>query len=215
MGGNRIPGSEGTRPQISGKQDGPTTRAGAGYGPATGSDAPVPLQVRRIISRVVQDWEPPNPRTTPEIEVNGQTLQDVADQLSGLSEWGQGGGAIRSDRIPAGTSTNLTVSLHANLVFRLPSWTRYNQASAAAKREWIRMMEKLIAHEQRHVDIAIEEANGLAHDLVSREIGEIAGMVTAANRVMQQRQDRLDTDTQHGAQPGVPYGDVFLDTSIT
>lgn len=215
MGGNRTPGPEGTRPQISGHKDGPATRAGAGFAPATGSDAPVPLQVQRIIARVNKDWEPASPRTSPDIVVNGQTLQEVADQLNGLREWGEGGGAIRSEPIPAGTSTDLTVSLHANLVFRLPTWTRYNRASAAAKREWNRMMEKLRAHEQRHVDIAVEEANALAEDLVGREISEIADKVTAANRTMQQRQDQMDTDTEHGAKQGVTYGDVYLDTSIT
>jgi hypothetical protein len=214
MGGNRTPGSEGTRPQLSGQQEGLPTRAGAGFGPATGVESPVPLQVRRIIARVDKDWVPPNPRTTPEIEVTGQTLQQVADQLSGLTEWGQAGGSIRSDRIGAGTSTNLTVSLHANLVFRLPTWTRYNQASAAAKAEWNRMMGRLRAHEQRHLDIAIEEADSLAQDLVGREISEIAGLVTAANNTMRQRQEQLDDDTDHGARGGVSYGDVYLDTSI-
>ncbi len=127
---------------------------------------------------------------------------------------GTGGGAIRSDRIPVGTTTNLTVSLCANLVFRLPTWTRYNQASDAAKAEWDRMLGKLRAHEQRHVDIAIEEANDLAQDLIGREISEIAPMVTAANDTMRQRQEKLDEDTQHGAKRGVTYGDVFLDESI-
>jgi hypothetical protein len=214
MGGNRIPGPHGTRQQLSGKQGDPTTRAGMGFGPPIGSDSPVPLQVQRIIARVTKDWEPPNPRTTPAIVVNGQTLQQVADQLNAMEEWGQGGGAIRSDAIPPGNSTNLTVALHAGLVFRLPTWTRYNQASAAAKAEWDRMMAKLRAHEQRHLDIAIEEANALAQDLVGREIGEIAGMVTAANQRMRDRQQQLDDDTQNGAKPGVTYGDVFLDTSI-
>ena len=214
MGGSRIPGSEGTRPQLSGRSTGSPTRAGAGAAPATGSEAPTPLQVRRIIARVVKDWEPPNPRRTPDIEVDGQTLDEVAQQLSGMDEWGEGGGAIRADRIPAGTSTNLTVSLHANLVFRLPTWTQYEQASAAAQAEWNRMMEKLRAHEQRHVDIAIEEASALAQDLIGREISEIADKVTTANDTMRQRQQQMDQDTDHGARRGVVYGDVYLDRSI-
>jgi hypothetical protein len=77
------------------------------------------------------------------------------------------------------------------------------------------MLAKLTAHEDRHMAIAIEEGNALAGDLVGREISEIAGMVTAANRRMATRQTDLDTHTQNGSRPGVPYGDVTLDTSIT
>jgi predicted secreted Zn-dependent protease len=124
-------------------------------------------------------------------------------------------GSLRADAIPAGTSTNLTVNLHANLRYRLPLWTRYSDASKAAKAEWDKMFAKLKVHEDRHLAIAIEEADNLAQALAGRDIADIAKMVTAANRRMQSRQDDLDTDTDHGAKTGVPYGDVVLDTTIT
>jgi hypothetical protein len=190
---------------------------GAGLPGVLGVDEPIPLDdLQRIIAKVTKDWDPPNPRTTPAITVGGATLEQAADQLNKLSEWGEGGGAFRAERIAPGNSTNLTVKLHANLLRRLPTWTGYPKASPAAKAEWDRMVRKLAAHEDRHVAIAIEEAEQLAKDLIGKEISEIAQMVTDANARGQQRQDELDdpANTDHGMKPGVPFGDVTLDTTI-
>jgi hypothetical protein len=190
---------------------------GGGDPPGTlGIEGAIPLDdIQRIILKIDKDWDPPSPRTTPAIVVSGATLARVFDELNRLPEWGQGGGQIRADRIPPGTSTNLTVKLHANLVRRMPTWTGFAKASVAARAEWDRMIAKLGAHEDRHVAIAIEEANQLAQDLVGKEISDIAQMVTDANARMQRRQDELDdpSNTDHGAKPGVPFGDVTLDTS--
>lgn len=179
-----------------------------------GIDEPVPL-VSRIIAKVVKDWDPPNPSSSPEIEVTSQTLEGVARELDRLPEWGQAGGMLRADEIPEGNSTDLTVNLHGNLSYRLPTWTRYSSASAAAKAEWDKMFAKLRVHEDRHLAIAIEEGDRLAKGLIGKDIAVIARRVTAANRRMQERQDELDKDTDHGAKAGVQYGDVILDTSIT
>ncbi|MGH8137954.1 MAG: DUF922 domain-containing protein [Steroidobacteraceae bacterium] len=191
---------------------------GGGDPPGTlGVDSAIPLDdVQRIIAKVTKDWEPPNPRSTPPIIVGGATLERAAQQLNALPEWGEGGGRLLADEIKSGISTNLTVHLHAHLVRRLPTWTGYAKASAAAKAEWDQMVAKLAAHEDRHVAIAIEEADQLAKDLVGKEISDIAQMVTDANARMRTRQDDLDdpANTDHGAKPGVQYGDVSLDTSI-
>ena len=64
-------------------------------------------------------------------------------------------------------------------------------------------------------DVAIEEGNQLASDLVGEEISKIGTMVTAANGRMAARQKQLDDDTANGSKPGVQYGDVILDTAIT
>ena len=176
---------------------------------------PIPLDVPRIIAHVDNDWDPPNPTTTPEIIVHGRTLADAAQALDQLPEWGQGGGSIRAEAIPVGTSTNLTVKLSGGLIYRLPTWTGYSGASTAAQAEWDKMFAHLKAHEDRHLQNAIEEANKVAKELIGKDISQIARRVTAANRTMAQRQQKLDTDTQNGSKPGVPFGDVILDTSIT
>ena len=104
--------------------------------------------------------------------------------------------------------------MHAALVYRLPRWANYAKASAKAKAEWDKMFAKLKAHEDRHLEIAIEEANQLAADLIGQDIGDIPAMVTEANRRMAQRQKDMDDASEHGAKEGVPYGDVIVDLNI-
>lgn len=214
MGGVRI-GILGTDATAAGR---PGDILGGGDPPGVlGVDDPFPLDdIPRIIAKVTKDWDPPSPRTTPPIVVRGATLEKAAEQLNKLPEWGEGGGSLRTDPIAAGNSTNLTVKMHANLVRRLPAWSGYAAATPAAKAEWDQMVRKLAAHEDRHVAIAIEEAEQLAKDLVGKDISEIARMVTDANARMQARQDELDdaAHTDHGAKPNVQYGDVNLDVTI-
>jgi len=180
-----------------------------------GLDTPLPLDAARIIANVDKDWDPPKPNGKPEIIVRGSTLAHVGHELNALDEWGQAGGSIRAEEIPIGTSTNLTVKLHAGLVYRLPTWTGYSNASPAAKAAWDVMFTKLKEHEDRHLAIAIEAANRVAKELIGKDIAVIGPRVTAANREMFQRQRQLDDDTAHGARAGVPFGDVILDTSVT
>jgi Bacterial protein of unknown function (DUF922) len=172
--------------------------------------------VDRKVANVSTDWTPPAPSTSPEILVHGKTLAEVAAALNKRDEWGRGGGFIRADPTPAGTSPTIDVKLHANLVKLLPRWAEYDSASAAAKAEWDRMIVKLGAHEQRHVDIAIEEANQVAADLPGKSVDDIVPTINAGNARMQKRQNDLDdaNNTDHGAKPNVTYGDVSLDTSI-
>src|SRR5262245_40957449 len=77
-------------------------------------DAPNPIPLAaRIIATVTKDWEPAlNPRKAPEITVGGTTLEQAGKELDRLREWGEGGGSLRTDPIPFGTSTDLTVNLH-------------------------------------------------------------------------------------------------------
>ncbi|MGH8239748.1 MAG: DUF922 domain-containing protein, partial [Steroidobacteraceae bacterium] len=178
-----------------------------------GIDEPVPLDVARIIAKVTNDWTPPNPTKTPEIIVRGATLAAVGKELMQLGEWGKAGGSLAADSIEVGTTTDLTINLHGNLLYLLPEWSRYANASAAAKVEWDKMFKALTAHEDRHLAIAIEEGNALAKELVGKDIAVIARRVTAANLRMKQRQDKLDHATQNGSKEGVLYGDVTLDIS--
>jgi len=128
--------------------DAPIDVLGGGDPPGIlGVDSAIPLDdIQRVIAKVTKDWDPPSPRTTPPIVVAGATLEKAAEQLNKLAEWGEGGGSLRTDPIAAGNSTNLTVTMHANLVRRLPSWSGYAKASPATKAEWNQMVRKLAAH---------------------------------------------------------------------
>jgi len=200
----KIPGVIGMDPLTASRasdiSSGPPTAGFTDSWPS-GIDAPTPM-VDRIIAKVDDDWHPPAPDTNPWVTVDGATLEDVGNALKALDEWGQGGGKLRSETIAAGTSTNLTVKLHGNLVRRLPKWNNYSSASIAAKKEWDRMFGKLTAHEQRHMEIAIEHGDALAKELVGQDIGQIAKMVTTRNSEMAKDQKKLDDDTKHGSKPG-------------
>ena len=216
MGGNRN-GILGTEANIRPADDrsGDDNVLGGGDMPGSlGQDDPIPMDVPRIIAKVIKDWDPPNPTSTPSIDIPGATLAQAGKILERMNEWGEGGGSIRNDPIAAGNTTNLTVNLYGNLVRRLPNWLGYNNASAAAKAEWDRMVAKLTIHEDRHVAIAVEEADRLAQDLIGKDIYRLARMVTQANARMAARQQKLDHDTDGATKPGVQYGDVSLDTSI-
>jgi len=212
---DRVPGVTGRNPLAGGNvARAPGESPSAGFtdlGP-NGTD-PVPM-IDRTIAKVEDDWHPPAPNTSPTLVLRGKTLAEVGRELDTQDEWGRGGGSLRADPIPAGNSTNLTVKLHGNLQLRLPTWSNYSSASAAAQAEWDRMIGKLRAHEQRHMDIAIQHGDQLAQDLVGNDIGVIAKMVTDRNKQMAADQKQLDDDTDHGAKAGVPYGDVSLDTTI-
>lgn len=180
-----------------------------------GVDDPIPLDTARIIAVVNRDWvSAPALNSDPPIVARGTTLEQAARDLDAQGEWGQGGGILRTDEIPVDTSTHVTVSLHGNFVYRLPTWTGYASASPAAKAEWDKMIGKLRAHEDRHLAIAMEEGDRLAQELVGKEIRRIPAMVTAANTRMNNRQKELDRLTDSASKPGVQYGDVGLDITI-
>lgn len=168
----------------------------------------------RNVTKVIRDWVPLKLGTTPEITVRGRTLQDVANDLNTRDEWGQGGGGVTNDPIEDGTSASVTVTLRGTFVRILPTWGQYELASPAAKAEWNRMIAALTIHEDRHVEIAVEESEKLAKELVGKEIGQVPGLVNAMGVRLNRRQVKFDVDTEHGAKTGVKYGGVFLDTTI-
>jgi hypothetical protein len=195
--------------------DAPADVLGGGDPPGTlGSDGATPLSTGRTIGYVSKDWDPDSPVSTDPIVVRGKTLADVFRALNALPEWGLGGGMLQVDDVPTGSSPDVTVTLHANLMRRMPQWTEYESASDAAKTEWNRMFRKLIDHEDRHVQIAAEEAELLAQDLVGKDVSKIGKLVATATARMRKRQKEMDTSTTHGAKPGVQYGDVLLDPTI-
>src|SRR5436190_20357200 len=108
---------------------------GAGFElPGPGGSDPVPLQsLQRIVTAVTRDLVPtPSFTTTPAITVRGNTLAEVEVELNARSEWGRGGGRLRTDPVPVGTSTSVTVHVRANLLRILTTWTKRMQASTAA-----------------------------------------------------------------------------------
>jgi hypothetical protein len=186
---------------------------GGGDTPGTlGISDPVAMSTDTI-EYVSKDWDADNPKdTTPSVVIKGKTIDDVYNTLKRMGEWGRGGGQLTMTPV-RDFSKSHTVTLSANLVYQMPQWTGYDSAPAAEKQVWNRMYRKLTDHEQRHVAIAVEEAEKLASALIGQTIAQGQKATTAANRTMSARQQKLDADTHHGAKEGVEYGDVILDLS--
>lgn len=210
MAGQRVPGptdAENTQGESWQVNPGPPT---AGFAPP-GAIGAEPLDNARIITSVDKDWDP-LPTVTPgvHLELDG-SYADVYDNLGKLkSEWGMGGGGIRNDAIPVDTTPTVTAKLHAKVVLEMPVWNDRAKGTPKEKGFWDGMIAKLRAHEDRHVAIVFEQGDKLAKDLIGKDISLLAGMVTACNAAIATAQKKLDTDTDHGAKAGVPYGDVVL-----
>ncbi len=166
----------------------------------------------RIIDKVIKDWDLAKLKTT-EYEVHGKNAQEVGEALLKKGgEWGRGGGSITNDDPGVGTSTPVTVTIHGNLLKKMPKWSEYAQASARSKANWDAMIAKLDIHESKHVQNAVDAAEACAKELIGKEILQMPGIVTKHNAAMLTAQQTLDSKTQNGTKSGVPYGDVILNT---
>jgi hypothetical protein len=214
MGGVRA-GVLGTEAGARGGGDDSGDVLGGGDPPGTlGVNDAVAMSTGKI-SYVTKDWDADSPKfTQPSIRISGTTIDQVFAALKRMGEWGQGGGVLKL-AVPGDFVSSLTVTLSANLVRRLPQWQGYAHARPAEKKAWDHMFRKLTDHEDRHVEIAVEEARKLADDLIGQTVKNAATMVAAANRRLAARQRKLDAETDHGAKEGVPYGDVILDLQGT
>ncbi|MGB7989629.1 MAG: DUF922 domain-containing protein [Candidatus Methylophosphatis roskildensis] len=195
---------------------GPVTGGFTSAGPL-GFDVEADPLADRLITRVDRDWVPtPKPKNDP-IKVTAANLADLAKALSQLPEAGEGGGRLRADAVAAGTSAEASVSLHGNLINRVVEWIGYSSASPAAQAHWDQVLANLKRHEQRHMEIAIEEGDALATLLVGHKVGStpsVTDKVSTANDKMAARQKELDDDSDHGKRKGHPYGDCNIDTTI-
>jgi hypothetical protein len=185
---------------------------GGGDPPGTlGISDPIAMSTDTI-EDVRKDWDKDSPKDTRTFKVLTGTIDDVYATLSKMGEWGEGGGILKLD-FPPDFARSHSVTLSANLIRRLPQWRDYDKAGDAEKKVWNRMFRKLTDHEDRHVEIAVEEAVKLADALVGQTRAQADKATAAANRSLAGRQRKLDTETHHGAKEGVPYGDVILDLS--
>ncbi len=141
--------------------------------------------------------------------VTGNTLAEVAGQLS-PEEWGRciWNYNYRYDSAN-GIATRVDVTL--TLTIRLPRWTGrgWRNASAAAKREWQRMLGCLQTHEDGHARIARPWARTLQHRLLNQPVANLSTIWEQVRAEHKNVQDEYDTRTQHGQTQG-----VTLDTSI-
>lgn len=204
----RVPGPMGVDPPAS-AFDAEFTPPGAGF--MAHAEPEEEAVSRRMITRVVMDWHPPRPRTTPPIFVGGKTLAEASAELGRDKDWCEAGGLITYELVAGQGGDQVTLNLHANLVMRLPSWRFYPGASDAAQAEWDRMLAMLRAHAERHVEIVAELADDLADELFGRSVEDIDRLVDEANEEAEALCASLNRETAFGSRRGVRYGDVFLE----
>jgi predicted secreted Zn-dependent protease len=213
MGGVRV-GVLGTDGAALGGGDDVDDVLGGGDPPPTlGVHAPVAMSTGKI-EYVSKNWDPDGAEVT-YYDVSGTTIDQVAAALQRAGrKWGHGGGKIKLD-IPADFPSSHSVTVSAKLTIDLPQWKQYEQARDPEKMAWNRMFRKLRDHEDGHVEIAVAAAGKLAEDLIGQTTAQALKMLDAAVRRMKSEQQKLDDATDHGAKPGVKYGDVILDLAGT
>jgi Bacterial protein of unknown function (DUF922) len=187
---------------------------GGGDPPGTlGINETEPMSTAKI-GYVKKDWDRDSPEFTKPIIVSGATIDKLWETLRNMSEWGEGGG--RLDLLfPRDFASSQSVVLKAHLVRRLVQWKEYDKVRDVEKAAWTSMYRKLMDHEDRHVEIAVEAAERLADELIGKTKDEGKAAQQAANARMRALQQKLDDDTDHGQKKGVKYGDVILDMSHT
>jgi Bacterial protein of unknown function (DUF922) len=222
MAEGRVPGPTGLQYDFaSNTTTNPPGTIGASFvtpGPIGTEDEAEPLAARTV-TQVNKDWDPTPQTDTSDITIAATDLADLATKILARGEAGEGGGSLTTDGVPVGTSVSVTIQLHGKFVNRIVKWDGYDKASAAAKKHWDEVLIHLKKHEQRHFDIALEEANALATSLVGHVVGSkptLVEKVDAANAKIKKRQDDLDSpaESDHGTKKGHTYGNVIIDVSI-
>ena len=213
MGGVRS-GLLGTEALALGGGDDSDDILGGGDSPGTlGINEAEPMSTAKI-GYVKKDWDRDSPESTDPIVVSGATIDKLWDVLKNMAEWGEGGGRLEVV-FPRDFATSQSVELKAHLIRRLVQWKEYDKVRDVEKSAWTSMYRKLMDHEDRHLEIAVEAAEQLANDLIGKTKDEGKAQQKAANARMRAAQKKLDDDTEHGQKKGVKYGDVILDLSKT
>jgi predicted secreted Zn-dependent protease len=141
-------------------------------------------------------------------DVSGTTLAELHSQLD-PTEWGRCTYHYGYDyETTNGRATRVNITL--TLTIRLPRWQEgRDDASAATRTEWDRMMGALRAHEERHAEIAREWAPTFKQRMLGVREGNLASRHSQVLGQVDQRQGQYDTQTTHGQTEG-----VSLDLSV-
>lgn len=134
-------------------------------------------------------------------EYSGETLADVAALLPD-DEWGR----CEWDFVHTFESTNGTITRVDVTLTRaiwMPRWVERDQASAAERAEWDRMVRNLRTHENGHATRARTWAPRLKQRMLNHPESEEATIKETFLADHQREQDQYDTDTQHGRTQGV------------
>jgi len=146
-------------------------------------------------------------------DVSGTTLAQVHSQLD-PTEWGRCTYHYGYDYETTNGRTS-RVNITLTLTIRLPRWQEgRDEASAAARTEWDRMMGALQAHEERHAEIAREWPPTFKERMLGVRESNVASRHSQVLGRVNVRQREYDTQTQHGQTEGVSL-DLSVDEEQT
>jgi predicted secreted Zn-dependent protease len=104
----------------------------------------------------------------------------------------------------------LDAKVGLSLVVHLPDWQDTARAPAALQQSWQRFLRALRAHEEGHVQLAIEHATALRNQIAQTKpeascptfMAKLQERIGAAQARMEQEQADYDEKTQHGIKQG-------------
>jgi Bacterial protein of unknown function (DUF922) len=103
------------------------------------------------------------------------------------------------------SSATVTVGIRMTM----PQWIEYGSACQAEKDEWNRFVAALQAHEQGHVDLAVEHLSNIDDRLVGKSVHGAGIAWQRSLDALRSASDAYDRQTDHGRTRGTIIDDWF------
>ncbi len=134
--------------------------------------------------------------------VSGASLRDVAAALEGLAEAGHARWSPQFSYEGGDGDVAASVAVTVGQEITLPNWDGRATASDAEGAEWDRFLSELQAHEQGHLDLAVQYLGNLDERMVGQPISQLQEIFDGALNDLQAASDAYDASTDHGRNTG-------------
>jgi predicted secreted Zn-dependent protease len=154
--------------------------------------------------KVDVSWGPKNSNVS--YHVSGADLGAALEFLKTRSEWGEFVGDCPAKWRANGRDVVTGVWLEPTSFIRMPSWPAYKTQPQECKNTWDAMYVALRKHEEGHGDLfdqLIKEVAAQIEALETATVAEIKEILASSKTEMQERSDKYDNVTEHGAARGV------------
>jgi predicted secreted Zn-dependent protease len=138
--------------------------------------------------------------------VPGATLGAAFEFLKTRSEWGEFVGDCRARWKTDGRGGVTSVKLEPTFSISMPSWPAYRKQPQACKDTWDAMYKALRKHEDEHRESFEQSIKATADQIGALETAtgaKIQELLDSAKTELQDRSDKYDKETEHGAARGV------------
>lgn len=135
-------------------------------------------------------------------DVSGATIADAAAAIAHLPEAGSAEWhpEYHYQANEHGVITEVTVTVGTTVT--LPNWTGYSSASSAEQAEWTRFIHALTAHEQGHLQLAVDHLTDIDQRMTGVSPDAAAHTWTSALGDLQRASDSYDSQNDHGRSAG-------------